>query len=84
MAQIEQVDIVDLEYSLEQPELVEYQEIDKQLELPKQTKAIPKKSIKKQLLKLIKKSKLNAKYPEHVVSIRKMKTQHVYRNNGVY
>ena len=82
MAQAEQVDVMDLEY-VSEPELVEYQEIDKKSELSGEV-IIPKKSTKNQLLKLIKKSKLNAKYPEHVVSIQQVKHQNIYRISGVY
>ena len=81
MEQIEQVDVIDLEY-VSEPEFIEYEEIDKKSELPIQV--IPKKSVKNQLLKLIRKSKLNAKYPEHVIPIQQMKRQRVYRNHGVF
>ena len=82
MEQIEHVDVLDLEYASE-PEFTEYQELDKKSELPGEV-TIPKKSIKNQLRKLIRKSKLNAKYPEHVVSIQQVKHQNIYRISGVY
>ena len=81
MEQIEQVDVIDFEY-VSEPEFIEYEEIDKKPELPIQV--IPKKSVKNQLLKLIRKSKLNAKYPEHVISIQKLERQRVNRNYGKF
>ena len=42
------------------------------------------KPVKKALLKLINKSKYNAKYLEEKVSIEKVKNKHHFRNHGVY
>lgn len=43
-------------------------------------KHVEKKLVKKRLLKLFKKAKLNAKYPEHVIPIHRLEQQRVYRD----
>ncbi|MFW9823927.1 MAG: hypothetical protein ACFFE4_13365 [Candidatus Thorarchaeota archaeon] len=47
---------------------------------PKQLKMLP---VKKRLSKLIKKSNLNAKYPEHVIPIQRVEWQRVHRDYGL-
>ncbi|MFX1456005.1 MAG: hypothetical protein ACFFDB_11590 [Promethearchaeota archaeon] len=47
------------------------------------TKQIRKQPVKKRLSKLIKKSEINAKYPEHVVPIQRVEWQRVHRDYGL-
>ena len=79
MAQIEINDV-------SAPECVELEVCVEKAEKEKEhieEKKIHKEPVKNKLLKLIKKSKLNAKYPEHVIPIQRLERQRVYRNYGL-
>ena len=67
------VEQINLEMRLEQakvPEIIELKQVEK-------------KPVKKQLLKLINKARLNAKYPEQVIPIHRIERQKVYRDYGL-
>ncbi len=67
------VEQVNLEIRLEQvkgPEIIK-------------PKRVEKKPVKKRLSKLFKKAELNAKYPEQIIPIHRLKRQRVYRDYGL-
>jgi hypothetical protein len=47
------------------------------------SKQVQKQPAKKRLIKLFKKSELNAKYPEHVIPIQRVEWQRVHRDYGL-
>ena len=47
------------------------------------SKQVERKPIKNRLLKLFKKSELNAKYPEQIIPIHRLERQRVYRDYGL-
>ncbi len=83
MEQLEQIDL----NCVNVPECAKIEvcveEVDDKIELIENFKD-HKKPVRSRLSKLFKKSKLNAKYAEHVIPIERLERQRVYRNYGIY
>ncbi len=69
------------------PECVEYEiklEDLREEEVIREERKVEQKSVKKELLKLIKKAELNARYVEELRPIKLVNSQFTFRNYGVF